>query len=115
MNLRNSVQLIGNLGNDPEVKHLENDKVLAKLSIATSETYKKASGEKVTETQWHNITVWGASAKFAENFLKKGHEIALEGKLIYRSFEDNAGVKRYITEIVANELLLINSRDNKKD
>jgi len=105
--LRNKVQLIGNLGNDPEMVVLENGNKLAKFSIATNETYKNASGEKVTDTQWHNVVAWGKVAEIAENFLVKGKEVAIEGKLVSRSYETKEGKKRYITEIKCHELLML--------
>ncbi|WP_420603150.1 single-stranded DNA-binding protein [Flagellimonas sp.] len=105
--LKNKVQLIGNLGNDPEMVTLENGNKLAKFSIATNETYKNATGEKVTDTQWHNIVAWGKIAEIVENFLVKGKEVAIEGKLISRSYETKEGEKRYITEIKCNELLML--------
>ena len=105
--LRNRVQLIGNLGNDPEMVTLENGSKLAKFSIATNETYKNAQGEKITDTQWHNVVAWGKVAEIAENYLVKGKEVAVEGKLVSRSYENKEGEKRYITEIKCNELLLL--------
>ncbi|WP_411029648.1 single-stranded DNA-binding protein [Spongiimicrobium sp. 3-5] len=105
--LRNKVQLIGNLGNDPEIIDLENGGKLAKFSVATNETYKNAKGEKVTDTQWHNVVVWGKTAEIVESYLTKGREVALEGKLTNRSYETKEGEKRYITEIKCNELLLL--------
>ncbi|MAU15022.1 MAG: single-stranded DNA-binding protein [Muricauda sp.] len=105
--LKNKVQLIGNLGNDPEIVMLENGSKLAKFSIATNETYKNASGEKVTDTQWHNIVAWGKLAEIAENFLSKGKEVVIEGRLTNRSYENSEGEKRYITEIRCNELLML--------
>ncbi|TXN37355.1 single-stranded DNA-binding protein [Flagellimonas hymeniacidonis] len=105
--LRNKVQLIGNLGNDPEMIILENGNKLAKFSIATNESYKNANGEKVTDTQWHNIVAWGKTAEIVENYLVKGKEVAIEGKLISRSYETKEGEKRYITEIKCNELLML--------
>ncbi|WP_190810714.1 single-stranded DNA-binding protein [Flagellimonas sp. S3867] len=105
--LKNKVQLIGNLGNDPEMVTLENGNKLAKFSIATNETYKNATGEKVTDTQWHNIVAWGKVAEIVENFLEKGKEVAIEGKLVSRSYETKEGEKRYITEIKCNELLML--------
>ncbi len=105
--LKNNVQLIGNLGSDPEVKHLESGKTLAKLSLATSESYSNNNGEKVTDTQWHNIIAWGKTAEIAEKHLKKGNRIAVSGKLINRSYESKDGNKRYITEVVINELLML--------
>ncbi len=98
--LRNKVQLIGNLGKDPEIVNLESGKVLAKFSIATNESYKNAEGEKVTDTQWHNIVAWGKTAQIVEKYVTKGKEVAIEGKLTTRSWEDKEGMKRYITEVV---------------
>ena len=105
--LKNSVRLVGNLGMDPEVKSFENDRKLAKIAIATNETYKNDKGEKVTDTQWHNLVLWGAQAKLAEQILRKGDEIAIEGKLASRSYVDKDGIKRYVTEVVVNEFLKI--------
>ena len=105
--LRNKVQLIGNLGNDPEVINLEGGSKLAKFSMATNESYKNAKGEKVTDTQWHNVVAWGKTAEIVENYLKKGNEVAVEGKLINRSYETKDGDKRYITEIKCSELLML--------
>jgi single-strand DNA-binding protein len=105
--LRNKVQLIGNLGNDPEIINLESGKILAKFSIATNESYKNANGEKVTDTQWHNIVAWGKTAQIVEKYVGKGKEVAAEGKLTTRSWEDKDGIKRYTTEVVCNELLML--------
>jgi len=105
--LRNTVQLIGHVGNDPEIVNLESGKKLAKFSIATNESYKNAKGEKVTDTQWHNIVAWGKTADLVENYVPKGKEIGIEGKLTSRSYEDKDGIKRYITEVVCHELLLL--------
>jgi single-strand DNA-binding protein len=105
--LKNKVQLIGNLGNAPEVKNTENGKKLARFSMATNETYRGRTGEKITETTWHNVVAWGKVADIAEKFLTKGKEIAIEGKLINRSYTDANGIKRHVTEIQVNELLLI--------
>lgn len=106
-NLRNRVQLIGNLGMKPEIKTLESGKKLAKFSIATNETYKNAKGEKITDTQWHNVIAWNKTAEIAELFLDKGKEVAIEGKLTTRTWDDENGNKRYTTEIVCSELLLL--------
>jgi single-strand DNA-binding protein len=105
--LRNKVQLIGNLGKDPEIVNLESGKTLAKFSIATNESYKNAQGEKVTDTQWHNIVAWGKTAQIVEKYVTKGKEVAIEGKLTTRSWEDKDGMKRYITEVVCSELLML--------
>ncbi len=105
--LRNKVQLIGHVGNEPEILNLESGKKLAKFSIATNESYKNSKGEKITDTQWHNIIAWGKTAELIENYVPKGKEVGIEGKLTSRSYEDKEGQKRYITEIVCNELLLM--------
>jgi single-strand DNA-binding protein len=109
-NLRNSVRLIGNLGAAPEVKNLEKGNKVAKLSLATNETYTNQKGEKVTETQWHNLVVWGKTAEIAEKYLTKGSEVAIEGKLTSRSYTDKEGVKKYITEIVVNDFLMLDKK-----
>ena len=108
--LRNKVQLIGNLGNDPEIINLESGKTLAKFTIATNESYKNSNGEKVTDTQWHNVIAWGKTADIIENYLTKGKEVAIEGKLTSRSWEDKEGIKRYTTEVVCNELLMLGNK-----
>jgi len=108
--LRNKVQLIGNLGNDPEIINLESGKKLAKFSIATNETYKNEQGEKVTNTHWHSVVAWNKTADIIEQYVTKGKEIAIEGKLTSRSYEDKEGVKRYVTEVICNELLLLGSK-----
>lgn len=108
-NLRNKVQLIGFLGQDAELKKLTTGTSLAKLSLGTSETYKDAKGERVTETQWHNIVIWGKLAEVVAQYTSKGSEIAVEGKLVNRSYEDKDGNKRYITEVIANDVLFLSS------
>lgn len=108
--LRNKVQLIGNLGMNPEIKTLDGGKKLAKITIATNETYKNSKGEKVTDTQWHNLTAWGKTADIIEKYLTKGSEVAVEGKLINKNYTDKEGVKRYSTEIQINELLMLNTK-----
>ena len=108
--IRNKVQLIGRLGADPEIRSFETGKKKARLALATSEVYKDASGKRVDTTQWHNVVVWGKLADLAEQYLKKGTEIAVEGKVTYRNYETSTGEKRYITEIVVNELMMFGSR-----
>ena len=105
--LKNRVQLIGNLGNDPEVIQTESGKKLAKFSLATNENYKNARGERTTETQWHQIVAWNKTAEIIEKFATQGKKIAVTGKLTNRSYEDSKGQKRYITEVVAQEILLL--------
>ncbi len=109
--LKNKVQLIGNLGNAPEIKTLEAGKKMARFSMATSESYRNAKGEKVTDTQWHNLVAWGKVAEIAEKYLTKGKEVVIEGKLVNRSYNDKDGNKKYITEVVVNELLLIGEKE----
>ena len=108
--LRNSVRLVGNLGMDPEVKSFDANKKLARLSIATNESYKNDKGEKITDTQWHNLVLWGAQATLAESLLKKGDEVAIEGRISNRSYVDKDGVKRYTNEIIVNEFLKITGK-----
>ena len=105
--LKNKVQLIGHLGQDPEIVSLENGSKLAKFSIATSDSYKNAQGQKVEDTQWHNIVAWGKTAEIVENYLTKGKQVAIEGKLTHRSYETKEGEKRYVTEVRCNELLML--------
>lgn len=105
--LRNKVQLIGHVGNVPEIVNLESGKKLAKFAIATNENYKNAKGEKITDTQWHNVVAWGKVAGLIESYVLKGKEIGIEGKITSRSYEDKDGVKRYVTEIICHELLLM--------
>lgn len=104
--LKNKVQLIGHVGNQPDVRTTESGKKLARFSVATNEIYRNAKGEKVTETQWHNLVAWGKVAEIAEKYLSKGKEVAIEGKLINRSYADKDGNKKYITEVQVNEVLM---------
>lgn len=108
--LRNKVQLIGNLGNDPEIIALESGRKLAKFSLATNESYKDVNGEKQTKTDWHNIVAWGKTAEIIEKYVTKGKEVVVEGKLATRNYETKEGEKRYITEVVCNELLMLGSK-----
>jgi single-strand DNA-binding protein len=110
-NLRNRVQLIGHLGKNPEIKTLESGKKLAKFSLATNDNYTNAKGEKITDTEWHNIVAWNKTAELAEMFLEKGKEVAIEGKLTTRSWDDEKGVKKYMTEIVCNEILFLGRKE----
>lgn len=95
---------------DPEIKTLESGTKLAKFSIATNESYKNAKGEKVTDTEWHHVIAWNKTADLAEMFLEKGKEVAIEGKLTTRSWDDDNGNKRYMTEVVCNEILFLGSK-----
>ena len=105
--LRNKVQLIGRLGQDPEIVSFKDGNKMAKFSLATDDSYKDKEGNKVERAYWHNIVVRNGLVNVVENYVTKGQEIALEGKLTNRSWEDKNGNKRYITEIVCNELLML--------
>jgi single-strand DNA-binding protein len=107
--LRNRVQLIGNLGQDPEMKTLESGKKVAHFTLATKDDYKNSEGQKISETTWHNVVAWNGHAELVEKYLKKGGQVAIEGKIAYRSYEDKQGVTKYITEIVLNELMFLKS------
>ena len=109
-NLRNSVRLIGFLGTDPEIKTIGEKKKLAKMAIATNDSYKNDKGEKVEETQWHNLVMWDGLATVAEKYLHKGSEVSVEGKLTSRSYTDKEGVKKYFTEILVNDLLMLGKK-----
>lgn len=109
--LKNSARLIGNIGNDPQIFNLKNNNKMAKFSLATSERYKNKNGEWVSDTQWHNIIVFGQLAGIVERFYKKGTEVALEGKIVNNSYEDKLGVKRYSTQIQVNEMNILSKRD----
>lgn len=109
--LRNRVQLIGHIGTVPEIKTIVGGKKVAKLVIATNETYKNQKGEKVTETTWHNLTAWGNQAIFAEKYLEKGIEIAVDGKLKNNNYTDKDGIKRYVIDIEVNEFMILSKKN----
>jgi single-strand DNA-binding protein len=112
-NLKNRVNLIGNLGMNPQVRELGNGRKVARFTVATSESYRNSKGDKVTETQWHNIVAWGTQANFAEKYMEKGQQVAVEGKLTHRQYQDAKGEKHYITEVVVNEILILKYRDQQ--
>jgi len=105
--MKNKVQLIGHVGQDPEVKDLEGGKKVANLTLATNDYYINDKGEKVENTEWHRVAAWGKIAEIIEKYVVKGKEIVVEGKLTHRSYEDKDGTKRYVTEVVANDILLL--------
>jgi single-strand DNA-binding protein len=112
--LANRVTLIGNLGQDPEIKTIESGKKVSHFTIATNENFKNADGQKVKETTWHNIVAWNGLADIAGKFLKKGNEVAVEGRIVYRSYEDKkGGGTKYITEIVLSDLELLRNQNLK--
>jgi len=105
--MKNKVQLIGHVGNDPEIKSLEGGKKLANITIATNDYYINDKGDRVEQTEWHRLTAWGKVAEIIEKYVTKGKEVAIEGKLTHRSYDDKEGNKRYITEVVVNDILLL--------
>ena len=109
--LRNKVQLIGNLGNDPEMVNLDSGKKLAKFSLATNEIYTNVQGERITNTDWHNLVAWGKTADVIEKYVIKGKEIAIEGKLTTRGYDTKEGEKRYVTEVVVSDLVLLGGKE----
>ncbi len=111
----NKVILIGNLGKDPEIRHLDNGRDVANFSLATSENYKNREGEKVTTTEWHNIVLWTPLAEIAEKYLNKGNQIYLEGKLTNRSYEDKEGNRKYITEVVGHNLTMLGGKGSASE
>jgi single-strand DNA-binding protein len=111
VSLRNSVQLIGRLGNEPEIKTFDSGTKKASFSLATNENYYNNKGEKVEETQWHQVVAWGKKVEIIESYLKKGSEVAVKGKLSNRSYETPTGEKRYVSEIRLNELLMLGKKD----
>jgi len=110
MNSVNKVILIGNVGKDPEVRYLEGNVPVCRFPLATSESYRNRSGENVTQTEWHNIVLWRGLAEIAQKFVKKGTPLYIEGRISTRSFDDRDGNKRYITEIVASNMILLGRR-----
>jgi len=105
--LKNSVRLLGHLGEDPKVRKLDSGKTVVNFNIATNEIYRDQNGNKQSETTWHRLVAWGKQAEVAEKYLKKGSEISIEGKLTNRSYEDKNGEKHYITEVVVNQMLML--------
>jgi single-strand DNA-binding protein len=109
----NKVILVGNVGRDPEVKYLEQDVPVAKFTLATSESYRAKNGEKVETTEWHNIVLWRGLAKVAEQYVKKGSKLFIEGKITHRQYEQE-GVTKYFTEIVGNNMVMLDSKDSRE-
>lgn len=105
--IKNEVRLVGNLGTEPEIRNLESGKKFCRFSLATNESYKNSKGEKVEQTEWHNVIAWESTAAFIEKYVKKGMQVLILGKLCSRSYEDKGGIKHYITEIKINEILLL--------
>lgn len=111
--LKNHVQLIGNVGQEPTITNLENGKKVARFSIATNEYYKDAKGEKTQTTDWHTVVAWGKTAEIIENYVGKGKEIAITGKLRTRTYTTDDGNQRYVTEVEVKEILLLGNKSDK--
>ncbi|SHF87853.1 single-strand binding protein [Flavobacterium fluvii] len=105
--MKNTVQLIGHVGQEPEIKNLDGGKKVANITLATNEVYYKENGDKVEQTEWHRLAAWGKTADIIEKYVTKGLQIGIEGKLTHRSYDDKNGEKRYITEVLVNEVLLL--------
>ena len=106
----NKVIFVGNLGKDPEVKYLDSGVAVANFSLATTENYKNKEGERVSQTEWHNIVLWRGLAEVAEKYLKKGSSVYIEGKIKTRKWEDKEGINRYNTEILADNMTMLGGR-----
>ena len=114
--LKNRVQLIGHLGHDPEIKAIENGKKMARFTLATDDSYKNAEGQKIKETTWHNLIAWNGLADLSEKYLKKGSKLAVEGRIVYRTYEDKKGVTKNITEIVLADFMFLDpAKGNGKE
>ena len=111
MNLRNSVTLIGNLGKDPEFLKLDSGRMRTRINLATHEAYRDQEGNLVRKTEWHQCVAWGKKAEVMSNLLRKGREIVVRGKLTYRSYDDQNGIKRYITEVVVEDFALVGKKE----
>ena len=113
MNLVNSITLIGNLGNDFEVKNLGNGRTVAKTSLATNESYKNKEGKVIEKTQWHNIVVWGKKAETLSKYTQKGSKLAVSGKVEYDRYEDSEGIKRTSTKVVVDDFHFLDKKGEK--
>lgn len=110
MNMRNRVQLIGRPGADPELKKLDNGNSVVNFSLATNESYSNSKGEKVDNTQWHNLVAWGKLAELVSKYVKKGKEVAVEGRMVTKKYEDIKGETKYISEVILSDLLLLGNK-----
>ncbi len=108
----NKVILVGNVGKDPEIRYLDENTAVCKFSLATSEVYKNREGEKITQTEWHNIVLWRGLAQIAEKYVKKGSQLYIEGRIRSRSYDDKDGIKRYITEIVGDNMQMLGRKSD---
>ena len=110
-NLKNQVQLIGRLGTEPKMQELSNGSKKVSFSLATNERYKNKAGEWVSETQWHQVVAWNATASYAQSYISKGDEVMLKGKLVHRSYEDKNGVARYVSEVVCDRMMKLSKNE----
>lgn len=110
--LKNNVQLIGHLGREIEIKDLENGNKVAKVSLATNDYYTNTKGDKVEETQWHNLVAWGKTADWMQQLLAKGSEVLIQGKLVHRNYETKNGDKKYITEVVVRDFMKLGKKES---
>ena len=114
--LRNRVQLIGHLGQNPELKTIDSGKKVVRFTLATDDSYKNSEGQKIKETTWHNIVAWNGLADLSDKYLKKGSKIALEGRIVYRTYEDKKGVTKNISEIVLSDFIFLDpAKGNGKE
>ncbi|MDX9902531.1 MAG: single-stranded DNA-binding protein [Bacteroidales bacterium] len=113
--LRNKVQLIGRLGQDPDLRTLESGKKVAHFTLATGGSYKSADGSKIEETTWHSIVAWNGLAEISSKFLRKGREVCVEGRITYRTYTDKNGIQKSVTEIIASDMVLLSSRTKSGD
>ncbi|PID92735.1 MAG: single-stranded DNA-binding protein [Bacteroidetes bacterium] len=111
----NKVILVGNVGKDPETRYLDENTAMAKFPLATSETYRNRNGERITNTEWHNIVLWRGLAQVAEKYVKKGTQLFIEGRIRTRSYDDPEGNRRYITEIVGDQMQMLGRRSDDSD
>lgn len=108
--VRNSVQLVGNLGKDVEIKEFDSGSVMVSFTLATNEYYKNSKGEKVQETQWHKVVAWGKLGELMHKYLAKGSEVLVKGRLVSRTYNDKEGNTRYVTEVIANDFIVFSRK-----
>ena len=112
--LRNQVQLIGRLGADPEMREFSNGNQKVSINIATSDTYKNKGGDQITDTQWHNVVAWNGTGKYIHKYMTKGTEVMIQGKLTHSSYEDKNGITRYVTEVVADQVMILSKKEKSE-
>ncbi len=112
---RNQVQLIGRLGADPEMREFSSGNNKVSINVATSETYKNKAGDKITDTQWHRVVAWNGTGNYIKKYLSKGDELMVQGKLNYRSYDDKNGITHYVTEIIADQVMIMQKVEAKDE